>query len=322
MVTVTEIQLAGVTIKPHEAVAIAQLLIDALGACDATSIVEPPYGPPSAANVLLKRDGTVTCRECGTTPASLEVAILLQAMLPSASPSVPGGLRYTIARALLEVDVPPFDTLEDFSRSLARFERGPRDEAVRAVLQRFDVVRPAAALASIDRRRLHPPATDLRRALREADAQLYLQKSAVERMRAPAPAPAPPAPPARSRSAPAVVACAAGGLLLIATGEFTQLWHQASPVPAARVSRDITLVPDPDPAPRGEKPSVASPATRVPAVAASRRDVARPSVKLPARSVRTEPVAARAPRPSSPKVLDRLKLRWLRNVFVSGATSL
>jgi len=76
--TVAEIQQAGVTIEPHEAVAIAQQLIDALRDRGGTCVLEPPYGPPSAGNVLLKGDGTVLCRRCGTTPAILEVAILAQ----------------------------------------------------------------------------------------------------------------------------------------------------------------------------------------------------------------------------------------------------
>jgi len=324
MVTVTEIQLAGVTIKPHEAVAIAQLLIESLRACDETSIVEPPFGPPSASNVLLKGDGTVVCRECGTTPASLEIAILLQAILPSLGAAVPGGLRYTIARAMLEVDVPPFDTLQDFSESLARFEHGRRDEAVRAVLRRFDIVRPAWALAAIDRRRNHAPATELRRALREADAQLYLQKHSVERTPAPAPQPEP-APRSRSFSAPAAVACAVGGLLLIATGEYADLWHRAVPAPAARAGSDIVLVRDPAPTPRGAADvSIATPVARVPGAPASRREVVHPSVKLPGpRPVRSEPAAARVrARPATRSVLDRLKLGWLRNVFTSRADSL
>ena len=306
--TVAEIQQAGVTIEPHEAVAIAQQLIDALRDHGGTSVLEPPYGPPSAANVLLKGDGTVLCRRCGTTPAILEVAILLQSLLGSTSSRVPGGLRYTIARALLEVDMAPFDSLEDFSQSLARFECGPRDEAVRALLRRFDDLRPAAAPASIDRRRIHPVATDLRRALREADAQLYLQQSSVERQRA--------APPP-SRSAPAAVACAVAGLLMIATSEFTHLWHQRTPAPPASAARDIMLVGDPA-ARQGTALAAATPAPKMRVVATS-RDVARPSIKRDSHPTRTQTDAARARRPSAPGVLDRLKLHWLRNMFGSRA---
>jgi hypothetical protein len=308
--TVAEIQQAGVTIEPHEAVAIAQQLIDALRDHGGTSVLEPPYGPPSAANVLLKGDGTVLCRRCGTTPAILEVAILLQSLLGSTSSRMPGGLRYTIARALLEVDMAPFDSLEDFSQSLARFECGPRDEAVRALLRRFEDLRPAAAPASTDRRRIHPVTTDLRRALREADAQLYLQKCSVERQRAAAPAPP-------SRSAPAAAACAVAGLLLIATGEFTHLWHQRTPARPASAARDIMLVGDPAPR-QGTTLSAATPAPKMRVVATS-RDVAPPSIKRDSHPTRTQTGAARARRPSTPGLLDRLKLHWLRNMFASRA---
>ena len=87
---------------------------------------------------------------------------------------MPGGLRYTIARALLEVDVPPFDSLDDFSRDLARHEHGDRAGIVRRLLR-------ASRLSAVGARRYrrpidgtcHAPATELRRALREADARLY-----------------------------------------------------------------------------------------------------------------------------------------------------
>src|SRR6185503_10156791 len=182
-------------------VAVAQQLIQALRGSGAPAGLEPPYGPPTAATVVLNADGTVSCSGCGSTPAISEIAIFLDALLPAGSPRVPGGLRYAIARALLEVDVPPFDSLDAFSEALARHERGDRSEAVRRLLQRAESPCGLAAVARAERRR----------ALREADARLYAQQHAARAL--------PPAPPLSKRTVPAVAACLGAGLMLIAAGE-------------------------------------------------------------------------------------------------------
>ena len=153
-VSIAEIQRAGVTLEPVEAVAVAQQLIQTLRRCDDAGVVEPPYGPPTAANVVLNADGSVSCAACGTTPAISEIAIFLDALLPPGSLRVPGGLRYTIARGLLEVDVAPFDSLDDFSRALGRHESGPRDEVVAPSAAALGIGACAAAAgACADRRR-------------------------------------------------------------------------------------------------------------------------------------------------------------------------
>jgi hypothetical protein len=114
----------GVRVEPHEAVAIAQLLMES-GAV-----------APSPQNVQLSTDGTACCIGCDVTPAVFEIAGLLQHLVPPGTPGVPGALRYAIARALLEVDAPPFDSLADFSHSLQRFERGDRVAVVRSLVGR------------------------------------------------------------------------------------------------------------------------------------------------------------------------------------------
>src|SRR5262249_15420438 len=103
------------------------------------------------------------------------LAILLQQLLPPGTPKVPGALRYGIARALHDVDAPPFDSIEDFSRALERFETGDRTAVVRALVERattvmLDRLRPRNR---DDRRRLMPSSTDFRRELRAADARYY-----------------------------------------------------------------------------------------------------------------------------------------------------
>ena len=160
-------------LEADEAVAIAQQLIAALRDLRETDEVQPPYGPPSTENVFLKEDGTVLCRGCKATAEVSDIGHFLESLLPEGSPRVPGGLRYTIARALLNVDVPPFGSLDDFSRDLARHEFGDRAAAVRRALARYGAVSAAAAVPRVDRRRQHASVTDLRRALREADARLF-----------------------------------------------------------------------------------------------------------------------------------------------------
>src|SRR5205807_2479176 len=107
---------------PHEAIAIVQTLIDQPDA--SAAVAQPPYGPPSLDSVELQVDGLVVCRRLATRPAVSEIAILLQALLPPGP--VPGGLRYAMGRALLETDGPPFDSIDDFSEVLARYEKGDR----------------------------------------------------------------------------------------------------------------------------------------------------------------------------------------------------
>jgi WD40-like Beta Propeller Repeat len=128
----------GVALEPHEAVAVAQLVIAAAG----RGPVEPPFGPPTLENVVLAVDGAVSCPHCGATPAVSEIGRLLAAMLPpKIAVRVPGGLRYTIARALTEVDAPPFDSIAALSIVLERYERGDRNQAVRGIVSRTPAVR-------------------------------------------------------------------------------------------------------------------------------------------------------------------------------------
>lgn len=174
----------GVALQPHEAVAIAQQLINAPLAAFGRQWLDTSPGPPSVDNVQLRDDGTAGCVGCHVTPAVFEIAILLQAMLPVGSQLVPGGLRYAIARGLLEVDASPFDSIGEFSRSLERFERGPRCEVVREVLASSSGERVVLAFgrlravpAAADRRRSSSSATVLRRD--HADHRLYKQRPAA-----------------------------------------------------------------------------------------------------------------------------------------------
>jgi hypothetical protein len=340
--TLAEVQRAGVTIQAEEAVAIVQQLIEGLRHGD-EGAAEPPYGPPTPDTVHLGDDGSVACRACEATPAVSEIAILLQAMLPLRT-SVPGGLRYTIARALLDVDVPPFDSLDDFSDTLTRYERGSRCQIVRRVLDRFDARRALVRRSAADRRR-HPHTTELRRALREADARLYQQKVATQAVATA------PSRPARLRNPRAAAACVGAGLLLIGAGELIDNWERSLPTgiaasvpavpspalplagaaaiaPADLPSADLVLVTDA--AAPAERRAVGSD-RRAPsagrrasaerrAASAERRaaDEGRSrSAKRALGSGSPQPAreAARKTQPRS--MLERLRLNWLRNVLTS-----
>jgi hypothetical protein len=315
--SVTEVRGAGVTIDAEEAVAIAQQLMAALRSGANANAVERPHGPPAPENVYLDEHGSVFCRASETTPAVSELAIFLQAMLPGGSVHIPGGLRYAIARALLDVDVPPFDSLEDFSETLTRYERGSRQRIVRRVLQRLDARRSLVPVYAGERRR-HPHATPLRRALRDADARLYLQKVASEAATVTVITP-----PARPHGVRGAVASIAAGLLLIVTGEFIDGWHRpalppprAATPPARVVARDVALVPA-EPRTRNAELRTLNPEPRTlnPEV---RRP--RPSAKRVSRIGQARPARDRARKAAASErsVLDRLRLNWLRTVFTSS----
>ena len=320
LASVAEVQQAGVTIEPEEAVAIAQRLLDTLSS-GTEAAGEGPYGPPTAATVYLSDDGSVVCRGCQTTPAVSEVAILLQSMLPRTT-RIPGGLRYAIARALLDVDVPPYDSLDDFADTLSRYERGPRDQIVRRVLQRLDSRRALVPPLAADRRR-SPQATQLRRALREADARLYLQKVATDAVANTVAARR--SHPSNSRAA---AACVAGGLLLIAAGEIIDsrarsaeplvVTAPAAPAPAGAYEVRDVLSTEPS-TPNVTEPGSGSPEPRNESSVAPRAPEKR---RRPARAA-SPVVRAQSTRDRSRKatpsrsVLERLRLNWLRNVITS-----
>jgi hypothetical protein len=197
-----------------EAVAIAQELI----ACpDGSADITAAPGPPALATVYLQPDGSAVCATCHTTPAVSEIAALLDQMLPhGTSTRVPGALRYTIARGLLEVDAPPFDSLADFSRALARHEQDDRNAILRDLYNR--ATRPAPEPVAAERRRSGPSASELRRRLREADEALFERTAASDPVLRRAAPVSIPDPPRRPRAANTTARAAVLAVLLIAGG--------------------------------------------------------------------------------------------------------
>jgi hypothetical protein len=186
IVTLLEVQRAGVPISAADAVAVAQKLI-----CEpAGAPPQPPFGPPSLENVCLGADGSVRCRAAAVTPAVPEIAALLQLLLPVRM-RISGGLRYALARALHEIDAPPFDGIDEFSRALERFERGDRAALIRGLVMRTNTAVAAGGSTFTDgepplahlteRLRMLPSPKALRCELRRADARLFEQEIAALR---------------------------------------------------------------------------------------------------------------------------------------------
>jgi hypothetical protein len=325
--SITELLATGVVLEADEAVAIAQQLIAALRDVHETDEVQPPFGPPSADNVFLREDGTVFCRGCRTTPAVSEIGIFLDSLLPEGSPRVPGGLRYTIARALLNIDVPPFGSLDELSRDMARHELGDRAAAVQRALARYGAVSTTALVSHVDRRRHHASVIDLRRALKEAYARLVEQERNASE---PLIDMQPPLDHARRDHARlTAAACLAAGLALVSASELMHR-RQAPDVSTQSAPAVIPAIAPGEPQ-TGAKPAAASPAHGIIAVhdtPASRAHATQPeppriSVKRVGRSQAGAVGRQGASRPSegaqrrqpSRGVLDRLRLGWLRSVL-------
>lgn len=174
--TLSDVISTGVDLSAHDAVAVVLQLVAAPRAV----ALRAPLGPPSLDNVLLWSDGSVACDAADATPAVFELAILLETLLRRCHGRVPGALRYTIARALLEVDAPPFDSVGEFMAAVKRHERGNPTSVLRDLYARAEMHATARVLAfPSERRRYGASPTELRRRLREVDEQLFMLTTAV-----------------------------------------------------------------------------------------------------------------------------------------------
>lgn len=287
--------LGSTILVPAEAVAIVQQLIRSRSA----GALRQPFGPPTVETVFLCADGSVICDTCDAPLAVSDLAALVDAMLPSARTGqdlpvgMSGALRYTLARARLEVDAPPFDSVEEFSRALHRHERGDRTEVVQRVVAR---TRSGSTDTRFDRRRRDPAVSHLRRQLRAADARVYDQQRAIDALSAMS---------TRPRAAGRGGALAIGmaiGLTVVGAGQLLR-GPAVSQAPAATAGADAppvaaaTAGADPIPA--------AQPADHN--VPARPQTVTRPAVKRVLRS----DAAARGREPSRPR-----RFGWLKTRFV------
>lgn len=123
-ISLSHLQGRGVRLETHEAVALAR------------ELMAHPCGLPTLDNIRLGSDGSASCMSTDAVPSVASYAELLLRLLPAGIPDVPAPLRYAIARGLEAVEAPPFGSLSEFSATLARFEKGPRADILRAILQR------------------------------------------------------------------------------------------------------------------------------------------------------------------------------------------
>jgi hypothetical protein len=127
-----------------------------------------PHGPLTLHNVEIASDGHLRCTGTAATVSVYEAAALLQELLSAGAGAIPGALRYTLGRALLEVEAPPFDSRQQFSAALERFEDGPRAEVIAALHTRAS----SRDTTPADRRRATATHAALRRELRDGPPPL------------------------------------------------------------------------------------------------------------------------------------------------------
>jgi hypothetical protein len=300
-ISIAQLRARGVTLTPTEAVAVCQTLIHSEG----TPKPHPPFGPPTADTLFVADDGSVVCLSCAATPAVSELARLLQTLLPDGTAAVPGGLRYAIGRALLDVEAAPFDSLADFSHALERYEHGPRNEVIRGLVKRAG-----------ERRRNGPSTTELRRQLREMDRQLYEASVAAHEGRN-----------WQFSLAGPVAACLLTSVALMGAGHVMDPRRAPASLPAPAIVRATApaglqlLAADRDRAARlpqvplvDRSPSldaaIASPGAAKPARA--RRPVASRVSKADLRDDRKPPALSLQPaKPSLPnRVVTRIRFKW------------
>ena len=296
-VSIAELLGSGVRLTAGEAVAIIRAAL--------TAQLDPtPAGEPSrqlqeslAETLAVKTDGTIVW--LGYTPHSTvsDMALLLRSLIPEDA-NTPGGLRYAIARALREVDAPPFGSTEDFSKALARFEAGDSQAICRRLAAGTTTDKNMPLRVPNERRRPSgATVSNLRHALREADARLYEQRQAPE----PNALPAAPEP-SHARRGWAIAACLAAAVVLFAAGATTRdALRSPAPPPGATAAstvqvRDIELKPEP-------------PKTPVKAVLKKNN-----KVRLEAASART-PRSTASAKPGKSGFFERMHLQWLRKPF-------
>jgi len=334
-ISIAELQRSGLGIRASEAIAIVQKLINERP----NGPPSPPFAAPSPDNVTVDELGNVTCHGCDVKPAVSEIGILLEAMLPAGT-RLPGALRYTMARALLNVDAPPFGTLEELSSALARLERSERDHVVRELVMRARAVANGELHAAIipfkhapstrvgpktERRRPVPAAiaAELRRELRRADLERYAHRAAST------------LPDLRGAIAQhkhpisAIVAGLAAGVLLIASGEVMQVPGAVNEWPALpAVASPPRSMPEPAASrlPPADVPDAAAPSDSVAAptsavVGPLSRHASytvhnpRSGTNSRSRKPQAERVAPASRGTPGNGVLGRLRLQWMRNLF-------
>ena len=291
--SIAELLGSGIRLTAPEAVAIARAALTCAPASPGTA-AEPVDVP---ATTFIEPDGSIVY--CGAhAPAIGEVARLLKSLLPEGSPGVPGGLRYAIARALHEVDAPPFGSPDEFLNTLARFQTVAAPDVMEGRRGPIDSHETSRPRVPIERRRPQgATVTNLRYALREADSRLYKQQRSSEA------APTQAARPFVGRRTAVIVAGIAAGILIFAAGVATRDHLAPAPVLAPDLApglAEATATSVPPPA-----DIVLEPPVRKTAVVKVK---AQPGARAVSRKVADKESKNRG-------FFQRMHLQWLRKAF-------
>jgi cytoskeletal protein RodZ len=137
MISLADLSAVGLRLQPAEAVAVTR---------DVTLRAQRGELPgiPSANVIRFSSDGTIDIEGPLAAGRSVErAARLLEAMLPGfdapAEVRVPGALRLVLGRAVGTLDLPPYDSLDEFAEALDRFSVPDTAAAVRHVWERGTV---------------------------------------------------------------------------------------------------------------------------------------------------------------------------------------
>ena len=263
-VSLAELASAEIRLRPAEAVALVSEICR-------QNLAHILPGIPSPAVIRLLRDGGIAIE--GPVRASHDdvagAAGLLEALLPGfeAAPEfrASGALRLLIARALRVLDLPPFESLEDFTAALARFTTLDAGETAAALFKTWEDATIAA-----------------RRAPQTRPSPRVLTAAPVTEAAAPEPL-AQPVRRGRGRLAWAASAAALLVLSAIAGWKWTELRLRPSAVSPAGDARPpaATAAPAPPALPESSLGSAATAATAAPALGRSPR-VIRESAYSPA----------------------------------------
>ena len=121
-ISLADLLAAGLRLRPSEAATIAREI--------ALRVARGEFpGIPSQNVLRLAADGRINIEgPVGPDRAVERAARLLEALLPGfdapAELRVPGALRLVLARALGTLDLPPYESLDDFAQALGRFAAG------------------------------------------------------------------------------------------------------------------------------------------------------------------------------------------------------
>jgi hypothetical protein len=151
-VSLAELAAAGFVLHSGQAAAI---VIDVCRQFERGAI----RGIPSTHVIRLTPEGAIVSEGPITTdqPPIAKAAQLLNDLLPpfDAPPAyrVPGGLRLIVARALGTLDLPPFESLDEFCTATGRFSEGDLASVVRELYRAWDVAKTPRTLTISDLRR-------------------------------------------------------------------------------------------------------------------------------------------------------------------------